>query len=159
MKTMMKRITLALWALFAVIQLSAQSGYGINPVFDGKLVPSSRIKETYINGSQLAPYKLRVFRSVKFTATVDELARIQTLMLQDGKTAEDRQTEYAGGILTYALFRFRAEVRSSRNDMLTEGNKYLCMQVFPKGNRYDVTLVYMSGDATLAELKQLFKNQ
>ena len=77
MNMMMKRMILALWALLAVIQLSAQSGYGINPVFDGKLIPSSRIKETYINGTQLAPYKLRVFRSVKFTATPAELSRIQ----------------------------------------------------------------------------------
>lgn len=158
MNTLLKRIILALWALFAVIPLSAQSGFAINPVFNGKLVPSSRIKETDITGSQLAPYKLRVFRSVKFLATADELSRIQPLLLQDGKTAEDRQTEYAGGVLTYALFRFRAEVRSTRNDMLTEGNKYLCLQVFPKGDRYDVTLVYMAGDATLEELKQLFKN-
>ena len=154
----MKRMVLALVALFAVIRVSAQEGFGINPVFDGKLVPSSRIKETYINGSQLAPYKLRVFRSVKFTASQEELARIQALLLQDGKTAADRQTEYVKGVLTYALFRFRAEVRSTRNEMRTEGNKYLCLQAFPKGDRYDVTLVYMSGDATLAELKQIFKN-
>ena len=158
MNMMMKRMILALWALLAVIQLSAQSGYGINPVFDGKVIPSSRIKETYINGTQLAPYKLRVFRSVKFTATPAELSRIQALLLEDGKGAEDRQTEYTGGVLTYALFRFRAEVHSSRYDMPVEGNKYLCLQVFPKETRYDVTLVYMSGDASLDELKQLFKN-
>ena len=147
MNMMMKRMILALWALLAVIQLSAQSGYGINPVFDGKVIPSSRIKETYINGTQLAPYKLRVFRSVKFTATPAELSRIQALLLEDGKGAEDRQTEYTG-----------AEIHSTRYDMPTEGNKYLCLQVFPKGGRYDVTLVYMSGDATLDELKRLFKN-
>ncbi|MBQ6761442.1 MAG: hypothetical protein IJP49_01690 [Bacteroidales bacterium] len=158
MNTITKRITLALWALFAVIQLSAQTGFGINPVFDGKLVPSSRIKETFIDGSQLAPYKLRIFRSVKFTSTADELSRIQTLLLQDGKRAEDRQTEYAGGVLTYALFRFRAEGRSIRSNVSAKGNKYLCMQVFPKGEQYDITLVYMSGDATLADLKKLFSN-
>ena len=95
---------------------------------------------------------------MKFTATPAELSRIQALLLEDGKGAEDRQTEYTGGVLTYALFRFRAEIRSTRYDMLTEGNKYLCLQVFPQGARYDVTLVYMSGDATLEELKQLFKN-
>ena len=159
MNSMMKRILLALMALFAVLPLSAQSGFEINPVFNGKLVPSSRIKETEIIGSQLAPYKLRTFRSVKFLATTDEFSRIQALLLQDGKKAEDRQTEYARGVLTYALFHFRAEVRSTRNEMRTEGNKYLCLQAFPKGDRYDVTLVYMSGDATLEELKQLFKNQ
>lgn len=159
MNMMMKRMILALWALFAVIQLSAQSGYGINPVFDGKLIPSSRIKETYISGTQLAPYKLREFRSVKLMATPAEMSRIQALLLEDGKGAEDRQTEYTGGVLTYALFRFRTTVRSTRYEMPAEGNKYLCLQVFPKGDRYDVTLVYMSGDATLDELKKLFKNE
>ena len=158
MNTMMKRMLLALMVLFAVIPLSAQSGFEINSVFRGKLVPSSRIKETDIVGSQLAPYKLREFRSVKFLASTDELSRIQALLLQDGKAAEDRQTEYSGGVLTYALFRFSAKIRSPKNEMLTDGNKYLCLQVFPKGDRYDVTLVYMSGDATLEDLKQLFKN-
>ena len=92
-------------------------------------------------------------------ATPAEMSRIQALLLEDGKGAEDRQTEYTGGVLTYALFRFRTTVRSTRYEMPAEGNKYLCLQVFPKGDRYDVTLVYMSGDATLDELKKLFKNE
>lgn len=156
---MMNRILLIFCVLCASVSLSAQSGFGIAPVFNGKLVPSSRINETYIDGSQLAPYKLRVFRSVKFTATADEYRQVMTLLLQDAEGAEDKQTEYKEGDLVYALFRFRAQVRSTRNERQTEGSKYLCMQAARSGDGYALTLVYMAGDATLADLKQLFKKQ
>lgn len=155
----MKRMLLVAIGLFAALTVLAQSGFQVNPVFDGKLVPKSRIEETYIEGSQLSPYKLRVFRSVKFTVTESEFSEIQARLLEDARGAADRQTDYAGGKLCYAVLRFPVKVRSTRNDTsLVDGSKYLCLQAARKGDGYQVTLVYMSGDATLEDLKAIFAN-
>lgn len=155
----MKRMILVAIGLFAALTLLAQSGFQVNPVFDGKLVPKSRMEETFIEGSQLSPYKLRVFRSVKFTVTESEFSEIQTRLLEDARGAADRQTDYAGGKLCYAVLRFPVKVRSTRNDTsLVDGSKYLCLQAARKGDGYQVTLVYMSGDATLEDLKTIFAN-
>lgn len=155
----MKRMILIAIGLFVTLTVLAQSGFQVNPVFDGKLVPRSRMEETFIEGSQLSPYKLRVFRSVKFTVTESEFSEIQTRLLEDARGAADRQTDYAGGKLRYAVLRFPAKVRSTRNDAsLVDGSKYLCLQAARKGNGYQVTLVYMSGDATLEDLKAIFAN-
>lgn len=155
----MKRMILIAIGLFATLTVLAQSGFQVNPVFDGKLVPKSRMEETFIEGSQLSPYKLRVFRSVKFTVTESEFSEIQTRLLEDARGAADRQTDYAGGKLCYAVLRFPVKVRSTRNDTsLVDGSKYLCLQAARKGDGYQVTLVYMSGDATLEDLKTIFAN-
>lgn len=155
----MKRMILIAIGLFATLTVLAQSGFQVNPVFDGKLVPKSRMEETFIEGSQLSPYKLRVFRSVKFTVTESEFSEIQTRLLEDARGAADRQTDYAGGKLCYAVLRFPVKVRSTRNDIsLVDGSKYLCLQAARKGDGYQVTLVYMSGDATLDDLKTIFAN-
>lgn len=155
----MKRMLLVAIGLFATLTLLAQSGFQVNPVFDGKLIPKSRMEETFIEGSQLSPYKLRVFRSVKFTVTESEFSEIQTRLLEDARGAADRQTDYAGGKLCYAVLRYPVKVRSTRNDIsLVDGSKYLCLQAARKGDGYQVTLVYMSGDATLDDLKTIFAN-
>ena len=155
----MKRMILVAIGLFATLTVLAQSGFQVNPVFDGKLVPKSRMEETFIEGSQLSPYKLRVFRSVKFTVTEPEFSEIQARLLEDARGAADRQTDYAGGKLCYAVLRFPVKVRSTRNDTsLVDGSKYLCLQAARKGDGYQVTLVYMSGDATLEDLKAIFAN-
>lgn len=154
----MKRMILVAIGLFATLTVLAQSGFQVNPVFDGKLVPKSRMEETFIEGSQLSPYKLRVFRSVKFTVTEPEFSEIQARLLEDARGAADRQTDYAGGKLCYAVLRFQAKVRSTRNDTWVDGSKYLCLQAAGKGDGYQVTLVYMSGDATLTDLKTIFAN-
>lgn len=155
----MKRMILIAIGLFATLTVLAQSGFQVNPVFNGKLVPKSRMEETFIEGSQLSPYKLRVFRSVKFTVTESEFSEIQTRLLEDARGAADRQTDYAGGKLCYAVLRFPVKVRSTRNDTsLVDGSKYLCLQAARKGDGYQVTLVYMSGDATLEDLKTIFAN-
>lgn len=155
----MKRMILIAIGLFATLTLLAQSGFQVNPVFDGKLVPKSRMEETFIEGSQLSPYKLRTFRSVKFTVTESEFSEIQTRLLEDARGAADRQTDYVGGKLCYAVLRFPVKVRSTRNDTsLVDGSKYLCLQAARKGDGYQVTLVYMSGDATLDDLKTIFAN-
>lgn len=155
----MKRMILIAIGLFVTLTVLAQSGFQVNPVFDGKLVPRSRMEETFIEGSQLSPYKLRVFRSVKFTVTESEFSEIQTRLLEDARGAADRQTDYAGGKLCYAVLRYPVKVRSTRNDIsLVDGSKYLCLQAARKGDGYQVTLVYMSGDATLDDLKAIFAN-
>ena len=154
---MMKRLSLILAAMAVTLSLSAQSGFGIAAVFEKKIVPSSRMNETYIDGSQLAPYKLRTFRSVKFFATEEEYQQIVALLLKDAEKAEDRQAEYAEGKLSYALFRFRAQMPGSRGVKRTEGSKYLCLQADEGRSGYAITLVYMAGDATLEDLKKIFK--
>ena len=156
---MMKRLLLLSVAMTITLALSAQSGFGIESVFQGKIVPSTGMNETYIEGSQLAPYKLRTFRSVKFKATEEEYRQIVTLLQKDAEKAEDRQTEYAEGDLIYALFRFQVPVKVSRGILRTEGNKYLCLQADKDGSGYAVTLVYMAGNATLEDLKKIFNKK
>ena len=61
----------------------AQAGLQIDSLFNGSLVPASRITEYEVSGRELKPYNLDYFRSVRFQATDQEIKKITSWLEGD----------------------------------------------------------------------------
>ena len=147
----MKRLLLILTALMLSLwTASAQGRLQVGAVFDGKVVPAKQMKETFIQGGQLQPYNLKQYRSVSLTGDDAILAEVSRRVLADAETATDQEVHYQGGNLIYAILTFQGD---------TGDNRYVCYQCVTKAGRYSITLVYMTGPATLDDLKKLFKSK
>jgi hypothetical protein len=148
----MKKFFIITLGTFLVLATSAraQAGLQIDSLFNGSLVPASRITESEVSGKELKPYNLDYFRSVRFQATDQEIKRITSWLEGDALMSIGKEMDSENGRLVYALLHFPAD----RNR-----NRYVGYQVKEaSGNKY-VTVVYMTGKATVGELKVIFKHR
>lgn len=129
----------------------AQAGLQIDSLFNGSLVPASRISESEVSGRELKPYNLDYFRSVRFQATDQEIKKITSWLEGDALMSVGKEMDSENGELVYALLHFPAD---------RDRNKYIGYQVKEavSGNKY-VTVVYMTGKATVGELRVIFKHR
>ena len=142
-------ITLGTFLVLAAPAM-AQAGLQIDSLFNGSLVPASRITEYEVSGKELKPYNLDYFRSVRFQATDQEIEKVISWLEGDALMSVEKEMDSENGRLVYALLHFPAD----RNR-----NKYVGYQVKEaSGNKY-VTVVYMTGKATVKELKVIFKHR
>ena len=142
-------ITLGTFLVLAAPAM-AQAGLQIDSLFNGSLVPVSRITESEVSGKELKPYNLDYFRSVRFQATDQEIEKVISWLEGDALMSVEKEMDSENGRLVYALLHFPAD----RNR-----NKYVGYQVKEaSGNKY-VTIVYMTGKATVKELKVIFKHR
>lgn len=142
-------ITLGTFLVLAAPAM-AQAGLQIDSLFNGSLVPASRITEYEVSGKELKPYNLDYFRSVRFQATDQEIEKVISWLEGDALMAIGKEMDSENGCLVYALLHFPAD---------RDRNKYVGYQVKEaSGNKY-VTVVYMTGKATVKELKVIFKHR
>ena len=149
----MKKILLITLSAFLALSFSAraQEGLQIDSLFNGSLVPRSRVTESVVSGRELRPYNLDTFRSVRLQASDGEIRKIVSWLEGDSLLAVEKEMDSQDGELVYALMRF-----VSNNGK----NKYVGFQVKESsgGGRY-VTVVYMTGKATARDLKVIFKHR
>lgn len=126
----------------------AQGDLKIGPVFDGKIVPQKNMKETFIRSSQLEPYNLKLYHSVSFIADDEILNEVSCLVLDDADKAIEQEIHMNGGLLVYAILTFESG---------NHENRFVCYKCSSKAGSHAITLVYMSGPATLDDLKKLFR--
>ena len=134
----------------------AQKGLRINDVFEGKVVLKSQMKESLIKGDNLAAYKLKVLHTAKFTTrnvTREEVEKLFSLDMENRLSDDDEnmELESRNGHLYYAI------VQLSDNEK--GAHRYICYQCRDKSGDYDITLVYMEGSASLADLRKTFKKK
>lgn len=147
----MKRILILIaLLLFSVWTASAQGDLQVGAVFDGKVVPATSMKETFIRSSRLETYHLEQYRSVSFTGDDQVLAEVSRRVLADAEQASDQEIHMKEGRLAYAILTFEDGSR---------GNRFVCFQCVSKAGSHAVTLVYMTGPATLDDLKKLFRSK
>ena len=146
--------------IFVMLCLSlcafAQKGLRINDVFEGKVVLKSQMKESLIKGDNLAAYKLKVLHTAKFTTrnvTREEVEKLFSLDMENRISDDDEnmELESRNGHLYYAI------VQLSDNEK--GAHRYICYQCRDKSGDYDITLVYMEGSASLADLRKTFKKK
>lgn len=142
-------LVLTFGLLLAAMPAAAQQGLHVDPVFKGSVIGADRLIETMVKGNKLKAYNLTLFRSLKATVSDEEARRIENLVQQDIRLATDKETLSRGGQLVYALLRVRSDEKS---------NHYLCYQRSPYHAQWQVTLVYLEGQATLTDLKNIFSN-
>lgn len=138
------------------LHVAAQKGLRINEVFEGKVVDRGCMQESLIKGEDLAPYKLRVLHTVRFAATYAERDDTEGLFMEDMKgrlsdETDNMEMERHGEHLYYAI----VQIADTPKGL----HRYICYQCKEKGSRIDITLAYMEGRATLADLRATFKKK
>ena len=135
----------------------AQKGLCINDVFEGKVVPKNQMQESLIKGDNLSSYKLKVLHTAKFATHNNHREQVEKLFSEDMKNRlsdddENVEMESRNGHLYYAIVQLTDNEKGAHRFIC-----YQCRDV--KSGRYDITLVYMEGSASLADLRRTFKRK
>lgn len=153
----MKRLSITIWMLMGFfLSTTAQKGLCINDVFEGKVVLKSQMKESLIKGDNLASYNLRVLHTAKFTTHNINRELVEKLFCEDMKNRpsdddENMEMESRNGHLYYAIVQL--------TDSEKGAHRFICYQCKNNKAHYDITLVYMEGQASLADLRNTFKKK
>lgn len=152
----MKQLVLILMMMMG-FSVYAQKEMHISALFEGKIVPSSKMVETRIRGKAISKYKLSFFHSVRFKADDALIKKIDHLTAQDftADTEKVKNRELAN--------EGRAHIDKDRTsftqmyELAPNGSthRYLCYKV-----RDDVmTVIYLEGTvSSLTELKRIFND-
>lgn len=138
------------------LSTSAQRGLQINEVFEGKVIAKQYMQESLIKGDNVAPYKLKLLHTVKFLANNLQRAKADALFNIDMKERisdddSNMEMETRDGFLYYAIVQLTDNEKGS--------HRYICYQCRPKSTKFDITMVYMEGEASLADLRKTFKRK
>ena len=147
----MKRLLAIIAILLAGVSAKAQEGLFVEDLFNGDIISYKMMKRAFIHGSQLKPYKLDTYKSLSFTVDESMLHTVEVLVLRDAYDAVDKQMDYVGEHLSYALV--------SLPQSGVEANRYLCYQAKEIKGLWDVTVVYLRGSATLEDLNNMFNKK
>ena len=153
----MKRTLFILSMLIGIcLSTSAQRGLQINEVFEGKVIAKQYMQESLIKGDNVAPYKLRLLHTVKFLANNSQRAKADALFNIDMKERisdddSNMEMESRDGFIYYAIVQLTDNEKGS--------HRYICYQCRPKSTKFDITMVYMEGEASLADLRKTFKRK
>ncbi|MBQ7462040.1 MAG: hypothetical protein IJS63_07265 [Bacteroidaceae bacterium] len=156
----MKRIYIIMCMLAGIaLGAAAQDGLHINEVFEGKLIDKEEMRESLIKGESLAPYKLNVLHTIKFAANSKERASVDALFTKDMESISDdksdseyeSEVEYVGSFIYYAIVQL-TDTKKGRH-------RYICYQCRDNSGHYDITLAYIEGKASLADLRKTFKKK
>ena len=153
----MKRLFIILLMFSGITPCAiAQEGLRINDVFKGHVVTKQFIQESLIKGDNLAPYNLKVLHTAKCEANAKERITIEQLFEEDMKERisdddSNMEMESRDGHLYYAIVQ--------RKDSAKGTHRYICYQCRDRSSHYDITLVYMEGKASLADLRKTFKKK
>lgn len=149
----MKRLlTTCLMMTLIAVCADAQANLNISVFFDANSSYADDAKEVWVEGSQLRPYRLSLYRSIT-TENKQTITAMEQAVIKDGKKAADKEIGYIGSRLYYAFLSMKPATSGStvrryvfyRNASLKSSTKK------------DATLVYMEGQITMEELKNLFK--
>ena len=147
----MKKLLLFLLALLLTSGAAfAQRGLNSNAIFRGRVIPSERMVRTEVRGSSMTTYKLDCYRSVRFQVDKKTALEVAALVKADAEAAISAETEMTGDLLTYALVQPAGRGKTHR---------YLCYQARPEGPAWVITILYLEGSATLADLRSMFDKQ
>lgn len=153
----MKRTLFILSMLIGIsLSTSAQRGLQINEVFEGKVIAKQYMQESLIKGDNVAPYKLRLLHTVKFLANNSQRAKADALFNIDMKERisdddSNMEMETRDGFIYYAIVQLTDNEKGL--------HRYICYQCRPKSTKFDITMVYMEGEASLADLRKTFKRK
>jgi len=152
MKYMKIRVLLTITAMFAAVHASAQKGLSINRFFNSDYIHADDGKMVRIEGSELRQYKLTLYASVSFERQ-DVIKEMEQSVIVDSKKASNKEVGHIGRRLYYAFMSMpSSNTRDSSRRYIFYRNASL-----RSSTKKDATLVYMEGDVTMEELKNLFK--
>ncbi len=146
-----KKIIAVIAALLLALPLSAQKGLAIAAIFDGRADFIDEPTEVYIKGSRLKSYNLTLFRSISIPGNATQSLEVERLVEKDAAKAVEKEQSHISGRLYYGFYR------------LPDTAKGLHRYIFYRNNAWEndskdhtLTLIYMEGKATIAQLRQKF---
>ena len=136
--------------MLATAEAWSQEGLRIGELFDVSYKRKNNAIEVTVKGETLKRYRLKLFRSLTVTNDPKDFERIEKLVEADGKDAVSKETGRIGERLYYAFYCFpphngRLRYVFYRNSSLREVEEN------------ELTLVYIEGNVTMDELKEMFK--
>lgn len=146
----MKRILLFLLLFVTATEmLLAQKGLAIADQFDGSKSYFSTATRVWVEGQELKRYHLTLYKSItvkdNFEATLD----MERAVLADARNAVSKEMGHLCGRLYYAFLGLNGT--NSTNRYIFYRNHNLV-----EGGKNEVTLVYMEGQISMQELKDMF---
>jgi len=152
----MKHLLITLALIAASLPLSAQEGLRINEVFEGNIINELAMQESLVKGESLEPFKLKVLHTVKFTTGNPARDKVEALFKEDmkGRLSDDNdnlELEYRDGHLYYAI----VQIADTKKGL----HRYICYQCRQVMDGNSITLVYLEGKASLADLRKTFKKK
>ena len=152
----MKHLLITLALIAASLPLSAQEGLRINEVFEGNIINELALQESLVKGESLEPFKLKVLHTVKFTTGNSPRDKVEALFEEDMKgrlsdNNDNLELEYRDGHLYYAI----VQIADTKKGL----HRYICYQCRQETGGNSITLVYMEGKASLADLRKTFKKK
>lgn len=146
----MRRIVLlCIIATCCVSIVQAQKGLHISDFFEK---PFAKATMVHVEGSELTPYHLTLYRSVSFSDTYLVVDAMEKSVLTDARLAYSKEMGNKGKRLYYAFLALPPRDGRHANRYIFYRNASL-----REGGKDELTLVYMEGSATMDELKKLFK--
>ena len=148
----MKRITILITVMaLTILPVLAQSGLHINSLFDGRYKTNPYAAECIVTGPAAWEIDLEVYHSLKVTQK-EQQDLIESLVNKDGVTAVDKEVQLRNGKLYYGFYTL-SKTKKGRNRFIFFLNQNLAKQS-PKNM---VTLIYMEGKASPAQIKKLIR--
>ena len=133
-----------------VMEAKSQEGLQIAELFNGQYKRKDNAIEVVVKGNQLERYRLKVFRSLTIKNDPKDFERIEKLVEQDEKHAISKETGHIGERLYYAFYCFPPEKERFRYIFYRNSS-------LRKTESNELTLIYMEGNVTMDELKDMFK--
>ena len=115
-------------------------------IFEGRVVPKKEMNQTFVRGDKLKRLNLDSFNCIRFEADEQRLDQVEEIVRRTVDNSPGAETEFDGERLVYA---FVILPKSP-----TGKNRYLGYQIAQDEETYLVTMLYLTGDASLRELKR-----
>lgn len=149
----MKRLlTTCLMLTLVCLYANAQSRLNISVFFDENSVYATDSKMVWVEGRELKPYKLSTYRSIT-TENSNTIRDMEQAVIKDSKQAADKEIGYIGSRLYYAFL----SLKSVRHGSPVSRYVFYRNASLKSNSKKDATLVYMEGQVSMEELKNLFK--
>lgn len=152
----MKRVCfLFLICVLVTLPVFAQKGLHVNELFDGRYRKSPNAVEIVVTGEMANKMKLNVFHSLTISNEKDVADSVERLVVKDGVTAVDKETEYRGGKLYYGFYRLKTAGGEKGMNMYLF---YLNQMLAGKNPTEKVTIIYMESRESADYIKSLIRN-
>lgn len=146
----MRRSFLILIALMMAVGATAQTGLNIATIFDGSYATRHDATSVQFSGSRLKAFNLSLSRSLSLTPSAADTRQIEAAVLRDATHAVSKEEMRRGGHVYYGFYRL-APIGSENRYIFYRNNSGQA------GSDGRLTLIYLQGRATAAELKRKFK--
>lgn len=147
----LKSFFLSLCLAFCGLAVHAQEGLHVESLFEGEIIPFSEMQQATIRGPQLSPYKLNLYRSIRFKTDENVFRTVEKIIQADIEYAVDLRSETDGGHLVYAVI--------TAEPLPSGDNRFLCFQAALHKKEWYVTIIYLRGPAKVQDLDKMFNKK